>query len=61
MLFLATFLIFLLAVTGLAVGVLAGREPLRGSCGGAACTRCRGNCEKTDRRNSTTRPHRGRG
>jgi hypothetical protein len=49
MLFLVTFLVFLLAVTGLALGVLAGREPLRGSCGGSACARCKGSCEKRER------------
>mgnify|MGYP003626522882 CR=1 FL=1 len=37
--FLLTFLIFLLAVGGLAVGVLFGRAPLKGSCGGLACTK----------------------
>ncbi len=34
--FLATFLIFLLAVLGLATGLLTGRGPIRGSCGGIA-------------------------
>jgi hypothetical protein len=32
--FLATLLVFGLAFAGLALGVLLGREPLRGSCGG---------------------------
>ena len=32
--FIAAFLVFLLAVAGLALGVLLGRAPLRGSCGG---------------------------
>lgn len=49
MTFIATFFVFLLAVAGLALGVLAGREPLRGSCGGTACARCRGSCRKSDR------------
>ena len=31
------FAIILLAVGGLAVGVLMGRAPLKGSCGGLAC------------------------
>jgi hypothetical protein len=31
------FLIIGLAVCGLAVGVIAGRAPLKGSCGGLAC------------------------
>ncbi|HSN73383.1 MAG TPA: (Na+)-NQR maturation NqrM [Steroidobacteraceae bacterium] len=32
--FIAAFVLFALAVLGLALGVIAGREPLRGSCGG---------------------------
>ena len=32
--FIAAFVLFGLAVCGLALGVLAGRSPLRGSCGG---------------------------
>lgn len=35
--FVLTFVIFLLAGGGLALGVLFGRAPLRGSCGGLAC------------------------
>ena len=34
---LLTFLILLLAIAGLAVGALAGRAPLKGSCGSQAC------------------------
>ncbi len=49
MVLLITFLFFVLAVTGLALGVLMGREPLRGSCGGNACGRCARNCENDDR------------
>lgn len=41
---LATFLVFLLAVGGLAIGTLAGRAPLRGSCGGG-CGHCKAPCE----------------
>ncbi|MBT8412789.1 MAG: hypothetical protein KJO30_00550 [Boseongicola sp.] len=32
-----TFVVSLLAIAGLAVGVLAGRTPIKGSCGGLAC------------------------
>ncbi len=46
------FLLILLAMAGLALGVMAGRPPLKGSCGGVAgegcacCTRrCRGRRE----------------
>lgn len=36
-LFLFSFGIFALAGLGLAVGVLAGRGPIKGSCGGVSC------------------------
>ena len=32
-----TFVISLLAIAGLAIGVIAGRSPIKGSCGGLAC------------------------
>ncbi len=35
--FILAFLILLLAIGGLALGVLAGRAPIKGSCGGLAC------------------------
>ncbi len=34
---LAAIVLAILAVTALAVGVLMGRAPIRGSCGGIAC------------------------
>lgn len=34
-----TFVILLLAIAGLGVGVIAGRSPIKGSCGGLACHR----------------------
>jgi hypothetical protein len=37
-LFLASFLVFCLAVLGMAVGALAGRPPLEGGCGRADCS-----------------------
>lgn len=35
--FILSFSIVCLAVLGMAAGVLAGRRPIAGSCGGAAC------------------------
>ncbi len=40
-----TFLIVLVSMCGLAVGVLLGRAPIKGSCGGLACANC-GGCKK---------------
>lgn len=36
-LFLFSFGIFALSGLGLAIGVLAGRKPIKGSCGGVSC------------------------
>lgn len=49
MVWLLTFLFFLLAVLGLAAGVIMGREPLRGSCGGSGCGSCGSRCSKAER------------
>jgi hypothetical protein len=59
LLFLCTVIVVALAITGMAVGVLAGREPLKGSCGGLgalgidqACEICGGDparCEEETR------------
>lgn len=49
------FLILLLAIAGLAIGVLAGRAPIKGSCGGLACIKgidC-GVCKAKHRKDST--------
>lgn len=46
--FLLAFGLMLLSIIGLALGVLAGRAPLKGSCGGVACLKglnC-GGCRK---------------
>ncbi len=45
---LASFVIIALAVAAMAVGVVFGRAPIRGSCGGIAgegCAACSGQCE----------------
>ncbi len=59
--YLISLLIFLLAVLGMAVGMIAGRSPIKGSCGGlqgikgpgSACSGCDKPCpnrEKADAR-----------
>lgn len=42
--------LMILAVLGMALGVLAGRPPIRGSCGGLAC---RGACRSCPRKGET--------
>lgn len=37
MTFIIAFFLILLAIAGLALGVICGRAPLKGSCGGLAC------------------------
>jgi hypothetical protein len=37
--FILTLVIVLASIAGLAAGVLLGREPLRGACGGVACVK----------------------
>jgi hypothetical protein len=46
----ASFVLILLAVAAMAVGVLFGRTPIRGSCGGVGgggCAACTGRCESS--------------
>lgn len=54
-LFLITLLVFCLVMAGMAVGVMNGRAPIKGSCGGigalgvdAACEICGGNPRRCD-------------
>jgi hypothetical protein len=37
--FLLSLILFLAAIGGLAVGILFGKAPIRGSCGGLSCAR----------------------
>jgi hypothetical protein len=59
MIFLVVFLVMLLVVGMMAVGVIMGRKPIAGSCGGIAnlgiekeCSICGGSREKCDEVNS---------
>lgn len=46
--FFLTLFISILAIFGLAIGVLAGRRPIEGSCGGLSCVGLK--CENCKRR-----------
>lgn len=57
--FLISFAVFALAIAAMAVGVAAGRNPIRGSCGGIGssgrCELCtRGHCRKRAQAQSET-------
>ncbi|MBA6412119.1 (Na+)-NQR maturation NqrM [Parahaliea sp. F7430] len=43
--FLITVVIFALVITAMSVGVLAGRQPIKGSCGGIGATGITQSCE----------------
>ncbi|GAB5414053.1 MAG: (Na+)-NQR maturation NqrM [Congregibacter sp.] len=45
MIFVLTFLIMALIVAGMAVGAMAGRGPLKGSCGGLSAVGIEGKCD----------------
>lgn len=60
MLFIVVFAVMVLVVVGMSAGVLAGRKPIAGSCGGIAnlgiekqCSICGGVREKCDEVNET--------
>jgi hypothetical protein len=44
--FLLSFALIALAIGGLALGVIFGRAPIRGSCGGLACDGACTGCDK---------------
>lgn len=46
-----SFAVIVLAVVAMSIGVLAGRSPIRGSCGGVGG--CCGACSRHDRRGHT--------
>jgi len=53
--FVISFLVFALVIAGMAVGVMAGRPPIKGSCGGmgalgvdTACDLCGGDPKRCD-------------
>ena len=57
-LFIVTFLVIALVISGMAIGVILGKKPITGSCGGmsalgmkTACDVCGGNQSKCDEEN----------
>lgn len=63
MIWLVTFIVMLLVVAGMAAGVMAGRKPLAGSCGGIAnlgiekeCSICGGDRQKCEEVNAEPAP-----
>jgi len=48
MLFLASFIIIVVAIAGMAIGVMCGRPAIKGSCGGIAgeCSLCTVKCRR---------------
>lgn len=52
--FLLVLLIVLASMAGLAAGIMARRAPLKGSCGGLACS-CSGECRAKHRPEGTIR------
>ena len=59
--FVLTFIVFVLIIAAMSVGVMAGREPIKGSCGGMgalgidqSCEICGGDPQRCE---TKTRPH----
>lgn len=57
-LFIVTFIVIALVISGMAIGVMLGKQPIKGSCGGmsalgmkTACDVCGGNQSKCDEEN----------
>ncbi len=50
MLYLASFIVMVLAIAGMAVGVIFGRPAIKGSCGGIAgeCAHCTRKCRRRE-------------
>ena len=49
----ASFVILLLVIFAMGIGVMAGRKPIKGSCGGigaGSCELCSGDCEERNGR-----------
>ena len=47
---LLSFVVIALVIVGMAVGVIAGRDPIKGSCGGlngGGCELCSGKCRRS--------------
>ena len=49
-LFILSFVVFAIAIAGLALGLMLGRGPLRSSCGGDSLVRLCGICRGKERR-----------
>lgn len=61
--FLVSMLVFGLVIAGMAVGVMLGRQPIKGSCGGmgavgidSSCEICGGNPQRCEEESSTPAP-----
>jgi len=59
--FIATFIIIAIAIIGMAIGVIAGRPAIKGSCGGlnqiGLSGSCSGACSATEKEECAKRKH----